>query len=554
MMTRYLTALCILLAPIAFADGVSDATVYVPITVAAADVDEAYPLVRVELSDLPSEFWAALSAASDTTGATIRVTDSTGATEHAVYVVSINTGTPEGCLIFEGNASASVDNEWRVYAGSPTASMYSTSATYGRDDCFSSFAGFYFPGVTLTDITGAGRDLTAVGTPGTTASAWEGVTAATYNGSSQYHKYEGTQAVTNWPITLGVLLYSASDSTVQYGVSLSEASGTSAAVSRLRGDVTSDPAEGYFQGATSTGSRPRTSTGYTTNTWTYTESDRNGNTGTSNARINAGTAATETSSITAPSFDSLYIGAGKNSGVTSNYLNGNVAAAWLYKYSTDTTPGGKSANYLATEHAVWQPGYYSVGSAVELGGDCTSGSTGWVLFGAAAQTATSAADWANLSDAIVDDANTADVTLDDVTNIESEQILFDDIQYGITPPEGADSYTVTFRVKVDMEGGGAREINDLVVKFVDDTGTLVGDNLASATQWPSSPGTRDYVVTGVTFDGTEFDADTGMAISATAFDSNGNTLTEVYVAWIKIDWDCGDDPTAMSRGFFELAK
>ena len=106
-------------------------------------------------------------------------------------------------------------------------------------------------------------------------------------------------------------------------------------------------------------------------------------------------------------------------------------------------------------------------------------------------------------------------------------------------------------VDADGEPRGSFDAGSVLVKFRDDTGTNVGDNLASATQWPSSPGTRDYVVTGYTPDGTEFDADAGLAFSATGFDTAGSTLAEVYVAWIKIDWTCGDD-AAKSRGFFAL--
>jgi hypothetical protein len=273
---------------------------------------------------------------------------------------------------------------------------------------------------------------------------------------------------------------------------------------------------------------------------------RTGNVGSTVATIDGGSSGTSGTTITG--FDGLNmtaIGQRVDSGPDAGF-NGQIGL-------TVFIASAVALDWQTTFYRmVTDPDFYSVGTWVPAETDCASGSTGWVLFQAVAQTATAATDWANITDAIVDDANTADVTLDEITNVESEQLLFDDIDYGTTVPTTADSYTVSLRVKRTAQTNAAKEINDLLVKFIDDTGAQVGDNLAdTGLQWPNTLTTKDYTVTGVTFDGSEFDADTGMAISATGTATNGNTLAEIAAVWIKIDWNCGD-AQSRARGFFSL--
>jgi hypothetical protein len=98
---------------------------------------------------------------------------------------------------------------------------------------------------------------------------------------------------------------------------------------------------------------------------------------------------------------------------------------------------------------------------------------------------------------------------------------------------------VQFRIKRVRGTGGSNEVNDLVIKLIDDTGALVGDNLAATTtDWPVTAATADYTVTGVTLDGTEFTSAAGLAISATAINAAGAVDARVLVGWMKVDWTC----------------
>ena len=526
--------------------GILDATVYVPVTVAAADVDESIPGFPVFLSDMPAEFWTALSDASDTTGATIRVTETTGSTQLAFYVISIDTGTETGCLWVEGDPSASVDTTYRIYAGSPTASLYSATDTYGRNAAFSQYAGYYLPGMTTADLTGAGRDLTPVASPGTAASGYEGVTAATYNGSTQYHKYEGTQAVSAPPpISLSCLALTNTLSGVHFIAAQSVYASGSNTFSLWH---SSSAAQAGVQGNGGSAATAALGT-ITTATWYQFVNTRDTLSGDTYG-YQDGTQYNNTTTINAYStHDRFVIGALALSSAYNYFFNGNVAAAWLYSGTV------KSANFIATEYASWQSAFYTAGTAVELGGSCTSGSTGWVLFQGVAQGVTANEDWATLSNAIVDDANAATNTLNETTKLYSEIITFDDPDYGTTIPTDANSYTVSLRVKRSAETSSAKDVRDFFVKFVDETGAVAGDDLAkTTTQWPSTAASTDYTVTGVTFDGSEFDADTGMQLQAWGDYTNGDTTTNVFVAWIKIDWVCDATAADLARGFFILAE
>lgn len=195
-----------------------------------------------------------------------------------------------------------------------------------------------------------------------------------------------------------------------------------------------------------------------------------------------------------------------------------------------------------------------IGAIQVTTGPVIAGSTGWVLFGSIGQSVSAAADGSNLSDALVDDSNTLDVTLDDSGVYESEYFNFTNIVYGTTIPTGAPSYTVEFRIKRKSDTSSAREVQDLTVQFIDDTGTRVGDNVAdTVTDWPSTLGTVDYVATGLSLDGTEFTSAAGLALRVTGINTNGSTLAEVAYAAIRISWT-GSDPLYNTRGFFALTE
>jgi len=553
MIKRFLLSVVLLVLPLwAHADWAADRDAsagYVTVTTLATAVDEAVPFCVVYLSDMPADFWTAMDAASDTDGKTIRVSTSDGTTQLACVPIGVNTSTDTGCLIFLGTGmSASVDVDYRIYVGNASLSMPTASAA--EQLVFADYAGVYFPGVDTRDWTAGGRTLTAVNSPGTAASGYEGITAATYNGSNQYHKYEGAPAVTTWPLSVEALAYSTNTTATQNIFSITKASNTATqALLRLRGDA-SDKATFTAVGENTTTSDAVSATAYSSSTWHYVTGTRSGTTtGTTTSYIDGGNSGTNSTTLNAMSspvrttIGCAYVAAGP-----LQYLTGRVAVALL-------SSSARSADYVATMQDNWAGTMYSAGAWTALD-SCTDGSTGWVLFQTAATTSASGSlvDWTSTSNALVDDSNYTQAALDGSGDTDSETLKLTNPDYGTTIPTGAASYTVQFRIKHVRGTGGSNEVNDLVIKFIDDTGALVGDNLAAtATDWPTTAATADYTVTGVTLDGTEFTSAAGLAISATAINASGAVNARVLVGWMKIDWDCGDS-AATTRGFFALTE
>lgn len=538
MLRRWITSLVIFVLPLwAHADWAADRDAsagYVTVTTLATAVDEAVPFCVVYLSDLPADFHTAMSTASDTDGKTIRVSTSDGATQLACVPIGVNTSTDTGCLIFLGTGmSASVDVDYRIYVGNAALSMPSASGGMGEQAVFAAYAGVYFPGVDTRDWTSGGRTLTAVNSPGTAASGYEGITAATYNGTSSYHYYSGTQGVNDWPITMETIAYCNNTTTDSNIFTLRKFSTTQPLFTLyFRGNTGSDRVIINARGDSGSTVSASTSTTFSSSTYYYLTATRDDDSGTLRVKKDAASEGTNTASLVAPTWDSLAIGASRSTSV-GGYLPGRVAVALL-------SSSVRSANFIATMQDNWAGALYSAGAWTALGSSCTSGSTGWVLFTANSQTTTANADWSNLADSLVDDANTTDVSLDDGGVFLSETLRFYDMDYDTaTIPAGADSYTVTIRVKKDFAAGGGREMRDEIVYYVDETSTQIGDNLAvTLSDWPSTVDYVYYTVTGHTFDGTEFDADSGFVIQADAENTNGATLAEIYVAEIKVDWTC----------------
>jgi hypothetical protein len=518
---------------------------YATVTVnGGADVHEVVEYFVIYLSDLPPSWHTAMSGASDTDGKSIRVSDSTGVTQIACYPVGVNTTTDTGCLLVDAvGMSASADVAYRVYVGMTGATMPAVTDTYGRDAVFSGYAGFYLPGMSTADLTGAGRTLTAVGTPTTDTSGYEGITAAVYNGTTQYHKYEGTPAVTDWPVTLEALAYSTDNS-------------SSRTIFGLYQSTSWTPFFHFLQAQSSTnliyravsGAATASHTAISPAQWLSLTASRDSlTTGTTRLYINGSASGTSTSDATSLTLNRMAIGAAIFPSV-SNYLPGRVAMAAL-------SSSVRSANYISTINRMWATDIYTVGAWTTSGG---AGDTGWVLFQTAATTSASgtATDWSNTGDALIDNANTADAVLDEVTMTQSEYLNLTNPAYGTTIPTGRPSYTTEYRIKRRADTNAAKEIFDLTVQMIDENGTRIGSNLANGTQWPSTAASIDYTVSGVTLDGGDYDADSGLAIRANGSGTNGNTTAEVYVAWMRVTWTApaGGDPAALTRGFFALAE
>jgi len=492
------------------------------ITVDATYVDEVFSLLPIYTSRLNIDFFdRALAGAAD-----VRITQADGVTEVARYAVAHDATAHTGLILANvlADVSISTNTDYYVYYGNPTASDYSASATYGRDAVFAEYEGAYMPGMTLTDLTGAGRNLTAVATPTTAASSYEGITAAVYNGTTQGHYHTGV-AVTNWPMTIEALAYIANTTSNRPAVALvSTASNSPQAYVGFA--QTADKISMTVHGDSGSTSTAETSTTYVANTYYHMMGTRDANTGTSTAYKNGGSSGTETTTITTPTFNTTSIGYLKLA-TPSTFLAGRVAVALL-------SNSVRSADYANTMYNAWSSSSFFTAGEIETQ---TGGTTGWVLFQTAAQTTTADVNWTNTSNALVDNASAATVAIDESSAMLSETLNLTNPNYGISIPSGETTYAVKFRIKRAGTGASGRRAVDSIVKFIDDTGSLVGSNLASASIWPSTAGTADYTVSGYTPDGTEFTSAAGLALQASGVNQTGTQTASVYVAWMRVDWD-----------------
>lgn len=337
------------------------------VTIDATKVDAVFQIFPIYTDELSIDFFnRALPGAAD-----VRITQADGTTEVARWAASHDATNHVGCIPCDVHADVSISTNsyYWVYYGNSGASDYAASATYGRNAVFSDQAGAYMPGMTLDDLTGAGRNLTAVGTPGTAAYG-RGITAATYNGSSQYHHYSGTQAVTNWPLTMEALAYTGITTADQVITNLSSSGSASFSQGALYFANTNDRLIGYVVGASGSTSSGTTSTSYGASTWYYCEFDRSGTTaGTTTTRLNAASAGTSTVTVTAPSFDRFSIGASVRNTVVA-YLNGRVAVALL-------SSSVRSADYVATMYDAWSTsGFFTAGDLETEDGVVTTTTSG----------------------------------------------------------------------------------------------------------------------------------------------------------------------------------
>lgn len=561
MLRRWIVCAVLFVLPLwAHADWAADRDAsagYVTVTVLASAVDEAVPFFVVYGSDLPPEFHAAMTAASDTDGKTIRASTADGSTQLACVPIGVDTGTDTFALPVLGTGmSTSVDVDYRIYVGNASLSMPTASGGMGEQAVFADYlAAWSMTGASaLNDLTASNFDLTVDGSPTSGAAGpFEGLQSYTFtsSGAAQNLYYNG-RIFTAWPAAIETLFNWTSVSGSSYGyVAATGYQGSSGNILGLFAAEFTTPDKLAAQSQGGTGSVPEVYVSATaaSSTWHYGLTCRTGATGTLKAWLNGADEASSSATISA--YDTTGSDRFRIASAPHNSTSARMGGSVGFTLVSGVT---RSANYASTMQDNWAGALYSAGAWTALG-SCNSGSTGWVLLQTAAQSTSAAADWANINDALVDDANTADVTLDDTGVYESEYLNLTNPAYGTTPPAGADSYTVHFRIKKKSDTTSAREIQDLTVQFVDDTGTRVGDNLADAvTDWPSALGTTDYTMTGYTPDGTEFTSAAGVSIRATGINTNGSTLAEIATVWIKVDWDCGDDPTSNARGFFALTE
>lgn len=505
------------------------------ITVDATQVDEVFSLLPIYTSKLNMHYFDHAKAGA----ADIRITRADGTTEVARYAVAHDATARTGCIIANvlADVSISTNTDYYVYYGNSAASDYATTDTYGRDAAFGDYDGAYMPGMTTADLTGAGRDLTAYNTPGTAASGYEGITAASYNGTDEYHGYDGTQAVTSFPLTMEALAYSTSTTAAQCAISYTDTSGTANQVAiRLRGDLASspstDPVRFLTVGNGGGTPEPGSAVGYSASTWYYMAGKRTVASGSGDTVVylDGGNSGTTTTSVNAASARSKFRIGVLDVSSRVNYLAGRVAVALI-------SDSSRSADYIATMQDAWSSSTFWTAGVIETE---FGGMTGWRLFQTATTTTASGShqDWSNPSNALSVNADAATAVLDETTWLLSETLKLTNPDYGITIPSGESSYDCEFRIARTGQTSSAKEIRDYNIQFIDNTGTLVGTNLAdTGTVWPASATNADYTVAGVSLTDTKFDADTGIAIQADGTNTNGATTASVITGWINVIWD-----------------
>lgn len=340
-------------------------TVYTTITIEADEVDEAISYAPVYLSDMPPEIVAAMIAAGDTTGKSLRMTTADGSTELPIWVVDIDTAVPDGKWWFATDGlSISVDTDYRVYAGNPSATMYDATATYGRYNVFPASVFAFYPLHGASPLDNAAQNayhLTASGSPTTSTNGpTEGAGSYLFSGSGQY-LYCASTPVTDWPVAISGWFNSDSITIAQTVAALANnGASDNYAVLELAGTTTGDPVRFRAYGDGGSERIAASSTGYSADTWQFAQGGYDNAAVT--ARISGANTGTNTSDPIEASFNYISIAVARRFSLT-NYLDGEVSEVTFYS----TVP---SANYVQTLYNACRPSatFYTVGAAVEIGG------------------------------------------------------------------------------------------------------------------------------------------------------------------------------------------
>jgi len=491
------------------------------ITVDATKVDEVFSLLPIYTSRLNLDFFDNAKAGA----ADIRITQSDGTTEIARYVVAHDATAHTGLILANvlADVSISTDTDYYVYYGNAAASDHATSATYGRDAVFSEYEGAYMPGMTLSDLTGAGRDLTAVATPTTAASTYEGITAAVYNGTTQGHYHTGV-AVTNWPMTIEALAYIANTTSNRPAVALvSTASNSPQAYVGFA--QTADKISMTVNGDSGSTSTAETSTTYVANTYYHMMGTRDANTGTSTAYKNGGSSGTESTTITTPTFNTTSIGYLKLA-TPSTFLAGRVAVALL-------SNSVRSADYSNTMYNAWSTSGFFTAGAIETE---TGGTTGWVIANAGSSVSDGWTAWTNPTRVTADDASYATCAPPELDSTDWLRATFD---LSALIPSGATINGVKARFQASRGSSGPREVQVYLVVG----GTQVGSNKSAGAILTGTPtnydrgGAADLWGTSIT-QAQAVATDFGFQIEFGDDDSGSDTVS-VDAMWINVHFTTG---------------
>ncbi len=477
----------------------------------------------LDLSLMPALFWSSVAADGDD----IRCTQDDGETQVDYHLAYWDYGNTDGVLVIEqphGASGATVDVDTYLYVGNAGAAAGTTSGAYP-----SAMQGHWWlqeqptSATAIKDATANARNSTSI--MGTMTSG-DLVADAPY-GNMKSIDFDGNDGITISSTVLDAG-ETASRFTISGWAKPSDASadralmGTSGAQLNLYRENTGTVGwYGEARNSANSANFTTTATSGSTGAWQKVDFVWNG----SNIYLYLNGSQISSAACTSWRSATLAWNLGYANGV---WMVGQIGPCFVRSDAL-------TADQIYTLHACESSNstFWAISEVVV----CGSGTTGLKLFGSNSQTSTANANWNDLGASLIDDATTTDVTLDDGGVYLSETITYAGADLSGVPTD-ATSYTVTLHVKRKREVGASLEINDVVVRFRDGSGTLQGDNLANvAGNWPTSAATASYPLTGYTPDGTDFTSSTGFDLQATGFDTNGATLAEVLTVWIEVDWE-----------------
>ena len=440
----------------------------------AAEIDEDTGAWMIDLSDFPSSFWESSNLPDG-----IRAADSDADTEVPVHIIGFtdNGSTGTDWLRVGAGISAGSNDSVFIYLGS--GSLPAVDAANGQYAAYdANVAAAYWWNGNTNDSTSNENHLTVAGTPTAVPGPVAGLSGYELNGSSDYF-WASTPPISDWPLTIEAWadvdsltsvfrLANLSSTSSDTPIALLEAAGSDNAQKprlRVRGDTGSladanGPAAQY------------------TMTWHHYAGSRSGAPGPGYALLDGVAGGGTGTTITAPTFNRVGIGASVRASV-SNYLDGTIGPVLFHNVA-------RSADYLATfRNMILNPGdVYTIGAMEEEpAGD---GETDLLeLTSVALSTG-----WTNPTHALTSLANAAtyDIPEDTVGN----PINLVDLNGAAAEITGQTITGIELQLVATGEDAGGRFLEDETIRLIIG-GTVVGDNKAIATQWTdASQVTRIY--------------------------------------------------------------
>lgn len=322
----------------------------------ATYVDEEIPVVPMWVPSTATAWFGAVQADGDD----VRVVADDG-TVLDYYLVAINTGTPVCMLLVNVTPviSTTVDGYLSIYAGNALATAASSSsAVFAGTD----YVAYWMPGMWDDDLTGGGFDLIGMNWSRSTdvaASDWDGLTAATLNGSNQYFWHANAPVITE-PVSLEALAYITNTTASNVPIALGDSSDATAVLLNGAGGASGDPFRLQVRGTA--GTFPvANAAAYTGSQWLYGAGTFKTSGGASLIAYLDGVAGTENTTGPSSSIDPdrISIGTWLSAGTPTASMTGNVAQAAVSSVV-------RSADFVATNYDAWfQSDFITWGSVEE---------------------------------------------------------------------------------------------------------------------------------------------------------------------------------------------